>query len=225
MSAITPLKVTFWIDPFGIIYDPFVPPTLDGIIDWALSPMVRQSEIAPTRDGEPEEIRLPLGTWHIGDYWGWCASALHPESDDGEIEESIVHFRKRFRESFLYLTVGTINTKTGPTRSWDIPYNKQMPVRMVGYCVGNRKRINDLLQRNVRYLATKRRRGMGRIEEIAVEIIDNDYSLVRDGLAMRYLPDKNGLREVRLRPPYWNNNGRVACCEIGDKYGYTIMQP
>ena len=33
--------------------------------------------------------------------------------------------------------------------------------------------------------------------------------------AMRWLPDKNGARVVRTRPPYWNIVDAVPCCEVG----------
>ena len=223
MGAIRPLKVTFEIDADGLIYDPYVPPTLDGIIDWALSPMVRKSANAPTRGEEPEEIRLPLGTWHVGSYWGWCASALFPDCESPE--ESIQYFRKRFRRGYIHLTKGMVNMQSGPTRDYNLPYVKLHPEFMIGYCLGNRKRINDLLRRNVKYLAKKRNRGKGRIVSLKVEVVDNDYSVLCDGKAMRWLPHADGLRNVRLRPPYWNNVNRVPSCEIGDIYNSSIRYP
>jgi CRISPR type IV-associated protein Csf3 len=117
------------------------------------------------------------------------------------------------------------NLQSGPTREYNLPFVQQLPDKLVAYAIGDRKRINDLFRRNLRYLGQKRHRGMGRIEDYTIEIVADDYSLVRDGLAMRWLPDRNGLREVRLRPPYWNNNGRVACCEIGGKYDTPVRQP
>ena len=74
---IQPLKVTFEIDLAGLIYDPFSPPMLDGLIDWALSPMVRKKD-APTRSGEVDEIRLPLGTWHAGRFVGLARVRAYP---------------------------------------------------------------------------------------------------------------------------------------------------
>lgn len=220
--SLNPLKITFEIDPAGVIYDPLNPPMLDSLVDWCLSPMVRTSKEPPTRSDEPEEIRLPLGTWHVGECWGWCASALLPE---GDIQETIRHYRKKFRANRISLTNGLPNLQSGPTREYNLPFVQQLPDKLVAYTIGDRKRINDLFRRNLRYLGQKRHRGMGRIEDYTIEIIGDDYSLVRDGVAMRWLPDANGLREVRLRPPYWNNNNRVKCCDIGDKYELPITQP
>lgn len=220
---IQPLKVTFEIDSAGLIYDPFSPPMLDGLIDWALSPMVRKKD-APTRSGEVDEIRLPLGTWHAGDLWGWCASALIP-ADGITPQETIQHFRKKFRTNRVSLTNGMPNLQSGATREYNLPYAVQLVATLVAYCMGDRHTIDSLLKRNVRYLGQKKHRGRGRVESIAVEVVENDYSLMCDGKAMRWLPTAEGLREVRLRPPYWNNNERVACCEVGDEYHGAISQP
>lgn len=221
---LNPLKVTFEMDMAGVIYDPFVPPMLDGIIDWCLSPMVRQSKSAPTRGEMPEEIRLPFGTWHIGKHWGWCASALLPA--DGETpQETIVYFRKRFRDDRISMTTGVINTQAGAMRDYNLPYNVQLPDKFVAYCLADRHTIHDLLRRNLKYIGQKKHRGMGLIIDFTVEVVENDYSLMCDGKSMRWLPTAEGLREVRLRPPYWNNNERVNCCEVGDEYHVAISQP
>jgi len=211
------------MDMAGAIYDPFVPPTLDGIIDWCLSPMVRQSKSAPTRGEEPEEIRLPFGTWHVGKHWGWCASALQPSEE--EVMTTIRYWRKRFRENRITMTSGTINTQAGSFRDWNIPFEVQHPKELVAYCLADRHTIHDLLRRNLKNIAKKHNRSMGLVLDFSVEIVANDYSSIRDGKAMRWLPTAEGLREVRLRPPYWNNNERVACCEVGDEYHGAISQP
>jgi CRISPR type IV-associated protein Csf3 len=221
---LNPLKVTFEMDIAGAIYDPFVPPTLDGIIDWCLSPMVRQSKSAPTRGGEPEEIRLPFGTWRVGKHWGWCASALQP-LDDETVMTSIRYWRKRFRENKISMVNGVINTQAGAMRDYNLPFEVQHPTSLTAYCVADRHTIHDLLRRNLKYIAKKKHRGMGLVTDFSVEIIADDYSLMCDGKAMRWLPTAEGLREVRLRPPYWNNNERVACCEVGDEYHGAISQP
>jgi len=220
MGAIRPLKITFEMDAAGVIYDPQTPIMLDAVIDWALSPMVRKSDSAPLRNEPPEEIHLPLGKWRIGKHWGWSASALFPVAGPGEDEilESIQYFRKRFRRAQLHLTKGMPNTQSGAMRDHNIPYVIQHPAYLVGYAVGNAKRLRSLLRRNVRYLGGKRSKGKGRVLSITVEPIEEDRSVVWQGQAMRWLPDDNGLRLVRLRPPYWNIVNRVKCCEIGATY-------
>ena len=145
---IQPLKVTFEIDSAGLIYDPYSPPMLDSLIDWALSPMVlNKGETAPGRGDQVSEIRLPLGTWHAGDLWGWCASALIP-ADDKTIQESIQHFRKKFRTNRVSLTTGTPNLQSGATREYNLPYTVQLVGVLVAYCMGDRHTIDSLLKRD-----------------------------------------------------------------------------
>ncbi|MBP8055084.1 MAG: hypothetical protein KA314_04550 [Chloroflexi bacterium] len=222
---IQPLKITFEMDTAGIIYDPLAPPMLDSLIDWSLSPMVRtKGDPAPGRGDLVDEIRLPLGTWHVGSHWGWCASALIP-AEEGTPQETIQHFRKKFRANRISLTNGVPNLQSGATREYNLPFTVQLVDKLVAYCLGDRHTIDSLLRRNVHYLGQKKHRGRGRVESIAVEVVESDYSLVCDGKAMRWLPVAEGLREVRLRPPYWNNNDRVPCCEVGDAYAGEIHQP
>lgn len=45
---------------------------------------------------------------------------------------------------------------------------------------------------------------------------DADFSHVKDGLAMRWIPKPGGTRLVRPKPPYWNAVGRVKCLEVGE---------
>lgn len=218
MGAIRPLKVIFEIDPIGVIYYPNNPIMLDALIDWAIRPMVGMSKRPPQRGEPPEEITLPLGKWRMGEYWGWSASALFPADANAEITESIRYFRKRFRRGYIHLTRGMPNTQSGARRDHNIPYVIHHPAVLVGYCVGNAARIRGLLKRNVRYLGSKRHRGLGKVLSITVEPVDEDWSIVGNGVAMRWLPDDNGLRLVRLRPPYWSAVERVQCCEIGEAY-------
>jgi len=221
--ALRPLKITFEIEPQGIIYDPFVPIHLDGLIDWALRPMQGKQGQPPLRGEAPEELKLPLGKWKIGKQWGWCASALFPV---GEVEEYTVYFRKKFRANRTHLFNGTSNLKSGPTREYNMPVTVYKMQGLEAFAIGDRKRIADLLWRkkhpNIRYLGQHKNRGFGRVVDINIEIINQDYSVVKNGLSQRWLPDNDGLRKVRLRPPYWNYYDSVICAEIGDEYSYKI---
>ena len=83
---------------------------------------------------------------------------------------------------------------------------------MTAWALGDRKRVEQILRKHVRTLGKKRAYGHGRVNGVSVEWCDDDYSMVRDGIAMRWLPDAEGLRFVRPRPPYWNIVGAVPCC-------------
>lgn len=87
--------------------------------------------------------------------------------------------------------------------------------RMVAFANGNRGECKKILRKQLRYLGKKRAHGHGRITSIETEETECDWSFLKDGRAMRWLPDEGGLRLVRTMPPYWNRINRVKCCEVG----------
>lgn len=222
------LKITFELEGDGIIYDKYNPIHFDAIMDWLLSPMLRTKE-PPSRTGEPQEIDLPISSFHIGDQKIYQASALFPE--DGE-EETIQYFRTKFPQDFITYCIGSANLQSGLTRDHNRPYSATLCNRIVCYAVGKKKVIRKAMYRThdnegnelpakrllLYGLGGKRYRGLGGLTDITVEKVDYDWSVIKDGKAQRYLPDDNGLRRCRLRPPYWNMYDAVACCDVGDNY-------
>ncbi len=210
------LKITFHLDGTGLYYDPYEPIHLDALMAWALIPFhTQRGEEPPTRNSKPTDVPLPLGKWNINGHWGWSASALFP---DGETAEGLQFWRKRFRQGKIELTQGSPNLQMGIYREYNNPLPLLLATKMIAYAVGDRGRVQQVLQKHIRYLGKKAAYGKGKIISIEVEIIDQDYSLVKDGRAMRFLPYENGVRQVRVRPPYWNNFEKINCCEIGDEY-------
>lgn len=222
------LKITFYLEGDGIIYDKYNPIHFDSLIDWLLSPMHRTEE-PPSRTGKPQEINLPLASMQIAGQKVYKASALFPVGGE---EETIQYFRTKFPQEFIDQCVGSANLQSGLTRDHNRPYCVTLCDQMVSYAVGKRKRIKNLLYRThdsdgnllpskklkLLALGGKRNRGLGGIADIEVEKVDHDWSLIKDGMAQRYLPEEDGLRECRLRPPYWNLHDTVNCCDIGDIY-------
>lgn len=245
------LKVTFVLEGDGILYDKFNPIHLDGVIDWALSPMNRIVEKLkntgedpcdygvsvdacsydkippPERDGKPYEFPLPLKNRIICGHKVYHASALFPQGGE---EETIQYFRTKFPQEFIIDCTGSVNLQSGLTRDHNRPYTVTLCREMIGYCVGNFKRIRQVFYKThgengellpekllkVRGLDKKRNRGLGGISDIMVEKVDYDWSVTKDGKAQRYLPDSDGMRICRVRPPYWNIYGAINCCDIGD---------
>lgn len=212
-SMFRPLRVVFHLDGSGIYYDPFEPLMLDGILAAASSRWHVHGE-PPARDEVPADIPLPLRKWEIGGTWGWHASALFP---DGETAESLIHWRKRFRQNRVEITNGSPNLTNGVYRDWNMPLPLLLAQRMVAFAFGEAGKVRRELKRSVRWLGKKRAHGKGRVVGIDVEESEADYSLTRDGNLMRYLPQQDGPRLIRPRPPYWNIHGRVACGEIGSQ--------
>lgn len=207
-----PLKITFHLDGTGIYYDPSEPIMLDSLLAAALCRWHVHGE-PPARDESPFDIPLPIKKWYIAGSWGWHASALFP--DDTRLD-SMQYFRKRFRQSRVELTEGSPNLTNGPYREWNMPLPLLLVLRMTCYAFGDRKQIKRTLNRDIKYLGKKRAHGRGAVVSVEVEEIAEDYSLIKDGCAMRWIPFESGGRLVRPRPPYWNLIGRVKCCEIGD---------
>lgn len=209
-----PLKITFHLDGTGVLYYPFEPTMLDGILAWCLC-AYHVSGDPPARDETPAEIPLPLRKWDLNNSWGWHASALFPE---GVSAESLQFWRKRFRESRIEFTAGSPNRTNGTYRDWQMPMPLLLCPRMVAYAHGDRSTVQKVLRRGVKYIGKKSAMGKGRVIGIDVEWIEEDCSLVKDGRAMRWLPENGGVRLVRPRPPYWNKVGTVYCCEAGQPF-------
>ena len=207
-----PFRVVFHLDGAGVYYDPAEPIMLDGLLCACNSRFHVHGE-APMRDEEPLDVPLPLRKWEAGGTWGWHASALLP---DGDTLESVQFYRKRFRQGKVDFTTGSPNLTNGPYRDWNQPLPLLHCLRMVAYGYGDRYEVQRALRRGIRYLGKKRAHGKGAVTEINVETIAQDYSFVRDGVAIKWMPAEGGTRVVRPRPPYWSNHGRVECCEIGE---------
>lgn len=205
-------KVIFNLDGSGVYIDPSEPLHLDALLSWALAPRVGANR-GLGRDDRPSHVPLPLLRKNIGDEWVWAASALFPDGHQGE---DLQFWRKRFRQSRADMSTGAPNLKNGQYRDWNTPIPLILTHRLVAYASGNRKECKRLL-REITHLGKKRAYGHGKIISIEYPETDDDYSLVKAGVAMRYLPDNSGCRQVRLRPPYWNRVDRVSCCEIGDQ--------
>jgi hypothetical protein len=208
-----PMRIVFQLDGTGVCFDPAEPIMLDALLASALCRFHVHGE-PPARDEEPFDIPLPLQRWKSGSAWGWSASALQP---DGDKAESLQYWRKRFRQGRVELAAGAPNLTNGVYRDWNMPMPLLLTHRLVGYAVGDAGRVRRELRRSVRSLGKKRAHGRGRVIGIDVETCEDDFSITRDGIAMRWFPQPDGARLVRPRPPYWNMIGRVQCCEIGER--------
>lgn len=207
-------KIVFHLDGCGVYYDLNEPLHLDAILAWALAPM-QSYERDLERDDKPDDIQLPLLRTTINGHKVWHASALLSEQEGFE---TLRFWRKKFRQDRIDSTQGSPNLKMGIYREYNRPVPLLLISRLVAYASGNRKSVKKILKKQVKYLGKKRSYGYGRIIDIETREIEEDMSLVYDNIAMRWLPDENGKRLIRCSPPYWNNVGRVKCCEVGAEY-------
>lgn len=202
-------KITFHLDGSGVHFNPAEPIHLDALLAWCLAP--RQGIRDLQRDQVPPLVRLPLLRNHIGDRWVWAASALMPEGPHGE---SLQFWRKRFRQARAELTAGSPNLTNGPYRDWQMPLPLLLTTRMVAYASGSRKECRKVLK-ELKYLGKKRAHGHGKILGMEFDQVGQDYTMIMNGIATRWLPASDGARMVRCLPPYWHPHDRVQCCEVG----------
>ncbi len=217
------LQITFMIDGGGVHHETYDPIHLDSLIGWVVAN--REGREAPSRDEEPLELDLPIDKWYIGGHWGWKASAIFPVDAAGE---SLRFIRKRIEQSRLQITSDcSFSMAGGEYAAKNMPISIKLMRSMVAYVRGDKPVISNILN-DVKYIGKYNSNGVGRVTGIEVEAIDKDYSMVKDGLAMRHLPMLSAESDIstifkrcRTRPPYWNNHGRIPVCDVGDKYAIT----
>lgn len=207
-------KVIFNLDGCGIYYDQNEPIHLDALLAYALAPMQTKRHYIERGD-EPDDIQLPLLRSTIQGHKIWHASALFLDSRD---HETLRFWRKKFRTNRLHLTKGSPNLQMGIYREYNVPVPLMLIPRLIAYASGDCRETRRILQKSIKSLGKKRAYGYGKITSIETEETPEDFSIVKDGVSMRWLPHANGIRQVRVCPPYWNQVNTVNCCEIGIEY-------
>jgi hypothetical protein len=86
---------------------------------------------------------------------------------------------------------------------------------------GNFDEVARLME-TVRHIGKKHAAGGGEVAEFKVSRIENDYSLTKDGLAMRSLPvemlksyDSGGAMLMAYQAPYWDQKNVALCVAPG----------
>jgi len=96
--------------------------------------------------------------------------------------------------------------------------------KIVFYACGDKKKISQLLNGYISFVGKKSSQGFGSVTKWTIEEIEEDYSFVKNGIPMRYIPltlvEKLGIdsssnqlysKEVALIPPSYRNNCRDIC--------------
>jgi hypothetical protein len=205
------LQITFSLDGTGIVYNELI--HLDSLLAYA-SLSENDSLYTITSNDIPKEFNLPLDKWYIREHWGWKASVLFPDHVNNE---TLQFFRRKFNDDRIMITEGSCNLQGGYYKLRNLPESLILINKLAAYCRGDKVEIEKLLK-HIKYLGKRRNVGKGKIINIEIKEIENDFSLIKDGCAIRYLPYNNGIRLVRIRPPYWHRHDRINCCNIGDNY-------
>ena len=210
-------EVTFHLDGRGIYYDRNEPIMLDSLLVHIMA--IIQGKSRPLqRDERPDDIQIPLMQGHVDGHAIWKASALFPV---GKQFEGLQFWRKKFNLDFIEFTEGSPNLTNGVYREYNMPFPLLICQKLVAWASGDRHDVERLLKRNIKGLGKKRSQGKGCVLDITTQAIEEDWSFVKNGCATRFLPSQDGLRQVRVKPPYWNIVDRVPCCEIGEEYDIT----
>lgn len=211
MPTLEPLEVVFHMDGTGVVYYPFEPILLDGLLAYmTLEERGRLTDL--DAEDEPVDADLPLAVDERDGSWFWRASALMPYELS---HEGFQMARRKVTMDRVELTRGTVNMQIGQTKSYDRPWPLLITAVLRGYCVGDPDAVISLCRR-VRHIGAERGRGKGRVVSVAVRPVEADFSVVKNCRAMRYVPAAEGLRVVRPRPPYWHPRGAVRCLAFGE---------
>lgn len=114
------------------------------------------------------------------------------------------------------LSKAVFDSSSGRYKNWFENFEVQCIDEVYFYVNGNYDVLCDLLS-NLRYIGKKSSLGFGKVIKIVVEETKEDYSLVKNNEATRYLPNiekyknLNSIvkRKMYMTHPYWNcGNGR-----------------
>lgn len=212
-----PYKVTAHIDPAGLFWDPTEPVHLDSLLGYALA-----GGGVPPIDVEPFlPVEPPVAKWQTPEgEWGYCCSAFQPE---GPTAWSTHIIRKRYDVARTELTRGAVSRSSGRYKDFSRPLPILLCRSLVAYIVGDGPAVASILREKINHIGKRRSIGLGCVLRWDVEPCEHDYSCVRDGIAMRVLPDPKGLKEMRFRPPYWHPIGAASVCEVGQPYRGKIL--
>jgi hypothetical protein len=150
------------------------------------------------------------------------AHASVSEFDVSPEKVRMVTLYKRIDEATLHLLesdVKRINVGSGIFRAYMMTLPLLPASKVSFYVNGNLNGILELCQHLVG-LGKEVNVGFGDIHSVSVEDTSEDYSLVKDGVAMRPLPTQLGYRGSVLmwlpwQAPYWDKQNVTACIAPG----------
>jgi len=213
-----PIRVTFFMrTPVALTY-PWI--FFDGVLAHLLWRQLDPEEfrVLPSKvvDQRIEAIleRLPLE--RTGQVFHASASVFDTES------RYVSYIYKRFCERYLNFEKvkrRKLERGKGFFRVFRIGL-VVVPARTVTfYAKGEPSRIEELLQ-GLPALGKKHAAGFGFISRFEVEEVGEDWSLVKDGIAMRPLPvsmlsSYSDAVMMAYRPPYWSKRNVALCAPPG----------
>ena len=169
----------------------------------------------------------PVDLSHITDKLPFKHTDGLPHASVAQLDTDVVNtatIYKRFDEANCHkidTSMRKIQIDRGHYRAYmmRLPY---LPAQKIAfYGNGDVKEVLRLIQ-YLPGLGKKVAYGYGSIKSVSVEELKEDYSLVKDGVAMRPLPCKLGfcsdvVMRLAWRSPYWDKRNITECVPPGEK--------
>jgi len=213
----TPISVVFSLSSPLALAHPWI--HFDGL----LAHLVLRDAIGdlywslPSR--RPLDLEVPLPLARTGGMWHASVSQFPQGSPDWHSTTVYKRFDVQNSDLIREDRRKKINTSSGEFRGYmmSLPYR---PVRSVTFFGrGDYEQIRGLLS-SVTNLGKKAAYGYGEVQRAEIKRTREDWSLVRDGVAMRPIPTRL-LEEwddsvlVAWRPPYWDKRNVEPCAPPG----------
>lgn len=212
-----PLRIRAWLRS-GVISDVWLP--LDGALlylrtreDLGAQEMSISgaSKLAQIKGEVMIGGRLPIEIVHAKDWYYRCSWAQW-----GPCAEGRDAWSKRIDQTLAYLIDfrgrrGRVDTSAGAYKSYRMPIYYRAALWVEWYCWGDYDKLSQLCMM-ITHLGKKSVQGWGRVMRWQIDLIEEDWSIWRDGKLMRgipkyHLPDNQHTRNAGIygiRPPYWD---------------------
>jgi hypothetical protein len=199
-----PLKITAALTSPYISTD-FI--FFDALISSAVWQNCMQSQAVDIPENKTDVFYIPLPIKQIGKTEPfYCASIGFPDKAVG----GTVRWRKHIEiESKKKIRIGS-----GEFKRYNMPMPYTSTEHLLFYANANKKEIERLLT-YIPSIGKKRTQGYGNVRSWKVESIEQDWSVVKDGVPMRPIPlsesapfNLNNVIEMlfAVRPPYWHRS-------------------
>lgn len=160
-------------------------------------------------------VTLPLAIEHYKteDWYYKCSFA-----EWGLFVDDLLHWNKRIDDRYIqFMQPRKVDRQRGVYRAYHMPLFCRSALYVRWYCVGDKSEIEMLLS-TAKFIGKKTAQGYGSVIRWEVIVIDQDYSVWKDGKLMRAIPiaDKPSgfvgrITTYGIRPSYWyKNNWRMV---------------
>lgn len=220
-----PLKITAHLCSPLAVFDNYSP-SLDSLLEWLILDRLNLTVPNPS----PEQIektrpivdeQMPLLRAEIEREWYWATSSPCYQI----FNEQTDRYRKRWNPGIDSPEPNWGKRKAkwsgseGAEKNYDLPLYLRSTPTITWYGVGDRDRIEELLQ-DCKGIGKKRSCGYGQILRWEIQPHGEDWHLWRDGQLMRpipleFLPADQPIDFAILnwgwRPPAWLHTNRIRC--------------